>query len=177
MRRGYKPESSLYQMVVELAGARTLPQAPPGYLLRNLRPDDEEAFIQVVNEAYGGERLQPGVLARWEAEVPPFSAEWVRVAEHDGELVAAVVVRPDWKFNRYYHAKRGYLGPAATLPSHRGKGLAKALTSRALDLFKGQGFESASLYTWSGNAPALKVVKSLGFRVSYEWRILEKRLL
>jgi hypothetical protein len=36
--------------------------------------------------------------------------------------------------------------------------------------------ESAYLYTWSGNAPTLKVARSLSFRVSYEWNILEKRL-
>jgi ribosomal protein S18 acetylase RimI-like enzyme len=172
--RGYKPESSLYQMIVELTGVWPSPQLPSGYLLRSLRSDEEEAFIRVVNEAYEGERLRPGVLAQWEAEAPPFSAEWVQVAEYEGELVAAVVARPDWEFNRYYHAKRGYLGPAATLPSHKGKGLAKALTARALDFLQKQGMESVCLYTWSGNAPAQRVARSLGFRLRHEWKILTK---
>jgi len=173
---GYEPESSLYQMIIELSKPWATPQVP-GYRLRSLRPDEEELLIKVVNEAYEGERLRPGVLTRWSAEAPPFSPEWVQVAEHEheGELVAAVVARPDREFNEHFHAKRGYLGPAATLPEHRGKGLNKALTVRALDFLRERGFEVASLYTWSGNSPALKVLKSLGFQISHEWAILRKQ--
>ena len=174
--QGYKPESNLYQMAVELAQLSLSLQVPSGYSLRSLRPGEEEPFIRVVNEAYEGERLRPGVLARWSSEAPPFSAEWVQVAEYKGELVAAVVARPDWEFNRYYHVKRGYLGPAATLPAHKGKGLAKVLTARALWFLKERGMESACLYTWSRNAPALKVARSLGFCIIHEWKILSKRV-
>jgi len=172
---GYKPESSLYQMIIELSGHWTSPQVPSGYLLRSLRPDEEEALIRVVNTAYQGERLRPGVLERWQEEDPAFKPEWVQVAEHQGRLVAAVVARTDREFNLHYKAKRGYMGPAATLPEHRGRGLNKALTVRALDLLREQGLERACLYTWSGNAAALRVLRSLGFQVGHEWKILEKR--
>jgi len=173
--RGYEPEGSLYQMMIELDRPKPMPSVPSGYLLRSLRPDEEEALIRVVNTAYQGERLRPGVLKRWQEEDPAFKPEWIQVAEHQGRLVAAVVARTDREFNLHYKAKRGYMGPAATLPEHRGRGLNKALTVRALDLLREQGLERACLYTWSGNAAALRVLRSLGFQVGHEWKILEKR--
>jgi len=174
--RGYEPEGSLYQMMIELDRPRPIPPVPEGYLLRSLRPDEEEALIRVVNTAYGGERLRPGALARWQAEDPAFSPEWVQVAEHEGRLVAAVVARTDREFNLHYGAKRAHLGPAATLPEHRGKGLNKALTVQALELLRAQGLERACLYTWSGNQVALKVLRGLGFQVSHSWQLLTKHI-
>jgi ribosomal protein S18 acetylase RimI-like enzyme len=173
--RGYKPDGSLYQMVAELDQPRLVP-VPQGYLLRSLKSNEEEELIEVVNTAYEGERLRPGALARWHSEDPAFSAAWVQVAEFEGKLVAAVVARSDHDFNQHYHAKRGYLGPAATLPAHQGKGLGKALTAQAMNFLREHGLERASLYTWSGNVAALKVLKSLGFRVSHEWQILTKSI-
>lgn len=174
--KGYQPESSFYQMIAELDKPRPIPLLSEGYSLRNLRPDEEEAFVQLVNIAYEGERLQRGALMRWKTEDPAFSAEWVQVAEHEGQLVSAVVARPDREFNKHYHAKRGYLGPAATLPAHQGKGLAKALTAKAMNFLRERGLEQVSLYTWEGNHGALRVTQSLGFRISRQWKILTKSI-
>lgn len=172
--RGYQPESGFYQMVAELDRTRPLPPVPKGYLLRSLKSREEEALIRLVNAAYQGERLRSGVLARWKAEDPSFNEEWVQVAEYEGELVAAVVARTDREFNEHYHANRGYLGPAATLPVHQGKGLGKALTARAMDLLRERGIQAVCLYTWEGNAAALRVTKDLGFRIGHQWKILVK---
>ncbi len=172
--QGYQSESSFYQLIAELNEPQLIPPLPEGYFLRSLRPDEEEAFVQLVNTAYEGERLQRGALTRWQTEDPAFSAEWVHVAEYEGRLVAAVVARTDREYNLYYHAKRGYLGPAATLPEHQGKGLAKALTVRAMNFFRERGLEQVSLYTWEGNPAALRVTHSLGFRISHQWKILTK---
>lgn len=173
---GYKPEGSLYQMFIELDRPWLKATAPPGYCLRSLQPDEEDALIRVVNAAYEGERLHPGALARWEQESPGFGPEWVQVAECAGELVAAVVSRPDTAFNEHYGANRAYLGPAATLPAHRGKGLCKALTVQALAFLWERGLKAASLYTWSGNTPVLCLLKGLGFQEGREWRLLTKAI-
>jgi ribosomal protein S18 acetylase RimI-like enzyme len=175
--RGYEPEGSLYQVVAELGPSLPSPSVPLSYVLRSLRPDEEEAFIRVVNTSYEGERLRTGVLAEWKEEHPAFSAEWVQVAEYDGRLIAVVVARTDRGFNRHYQARRGYLGPAATLPDHRGKDLGKALTIQAMGFLRRKGLTAVCLYTWSGNAPALGVARALGFRVGYEWRILTKAVV
>lgn len=174
--RGYQIESSLYQLV------RGLDQPPPpphlleGYIVRSLRPDEEEALIEMANAAYNSERLRPGVLAKWTGQDPDFRIRWVQVAEYEGQLVAMVRGCSDREYNEHYNARRGYLGPAATLPAHRGKGLSKALTVRAMNTLREHGMQTVCLYTWKGNPAALELTGDLGFRLGHEWKILRKTL-
>jgi len=174
--RGYRTESSLYQMIADLERQRRPERLPAGCIIGSLKADEEEALIQLANTAYAGERLRPGVLAQWQAEDPDFSTDWVQVARCDGQLVGTVVARSDREYNEYYHADRGYLGPAATLPSYRGKGLGEALTARAMNFLRERGMRAACLHTWEQNQPAVRLTTNLGFRVVHEWRILTKRV-
>jgi len=174
--RGYEPEGSLYQMLAALERSLPLLPLPNGYMIRSLRPDEEEGLIRLANTAYDGERLRPGILARWSAEDPIFGVDLVHVAEYGGELVALVAGRSDRDYNEYYHAHRGYLGPAATLPAHRGRALGKVLTARAMRSLRERGMQTVCLHTWEGNHPAVKLTKDLGFRVGHEHRILHKTL-
>ena len=174
LERGYRPESSLYEMTADLDRRRRRRRLPAGYIVGSLKMDEEEAFIQLVNTAYAGERLRPGVLAQWQAEDRNFGTDWVQVARCVGQLVATVVARSDREYNEYFHASRGYLGPAATLPSYRGKGLSQALTARAMNFLRERGMRTVCLHTWELNQPALKLTRNLGFRVAHEWRILGK---
>jgi len=174
--RGYEPESSLYQMLADLERSLPLPPPPDGYVIRSLRPDEEEALIRLANTAYEGERLRPGILARWSAEDPIFGVDLVHVAEYGGELVALVAGRSDRDYNQYYHARRGYLGPAATLSAHRGRGLSKVLTAQAMHSLRERAMRTVCLHTWEGNRPAVKLTEDLGFRVGHAYRILHKTL-
>jgi len=174
--RGYATDSTSYHMITTLNEPHPLPPVPEGYLIRSLRPDEEEQLIRLANDAYHLERLRPGILARWTAEDSVFSMHCVKVAEYEGELVAAVVARSDREYNKHYHANRGYLGPAATLPSHRGKGLSKALTARAMNVLHELGMQTVCLHTWQTNRPALEVTGDLGFRPEHEWKVLRKTL-
>ena len=174
--RGYGNEARFYQLVAPLDRLLRLPQAPKGYLIRSLRVDEEKAFISLVNTAYDDERLDLGTLATWKAEEPDFNVDWVQIAEFRGELVAAVAAHTDRAFNEHYHACRAYLGPAATLPVHRGKGLTKGLTARAMQFLSDRGMQTARLHTWEGNPPALAVATHLGFHLDHEWKILHKTL-
>lgn len=174
--RGYGNERSFYQLVVWLNRSRPMPKVPAGYVIRRLKPDEEEELVWLVNAAYQAKRLSPGILARWKAEDSDFTADCVQIAEHKGQLAAAVAAHTDRAFNEHYHANRAYLGPAATLPSHRGQGLIKALTGRALNLLYKRGMQAVRLHTWEGNPPALAVAKDLGFHLDHEWKILHKTL-
>lgn len=174
--RGYRPHSSLYQMIVDLDQPAPCIQLPEDYTIRSLRPDEEERLIRLANAAYKSDRLQPGVLAKWQARDPDFRTDWVHVAEHEGELVAMVRGCSDRLYNEHFGARRGYLGPAATLRDHRGKGLSKVLTARAMASLRQHGMHAACLYTWSGNPPAVELTKHLGFRLGHEWKILGKNL-
>ncbi len=176
LSRGYEIDGGLYQLVAELKELRPLPPVPEGYLLRALKPDEEAALIEVVNTAYQGERLRPGVLDKWKSEDPGFSVAWVQVAEYEGQIVAAVVARTDKEFNEHYQARRGYLGPSATLPAHAGKGLGKALSCQAMNFLFKQGMKAASLFTLEDNAAALSIAKSQGFQISHHWKFLHKTL-
>ena len=172
--RGYRIQSSLYQMVADLDNPLPALRLVEGYTVRSLKPDEEDRIIKLANEAYSNERLRPGVLAKWQANDPDFRVDWIQVAEYEGELVAMVRGSSDREYNEHYGERRGYLGPAATLPSHRGKGLSKALTARAMDILRQHGMHSACLYTWEGNPAAVELTKHLGFRLGHEWKILGK---
>jgi len=176
LERGYRSDSSLYQMTTDLDHRRRRRRLPVGCTIGSLRTDEEEAFIQVANTAYTAERLRPGILAQWQAQDPDFSTDWVHVARCDGQLVATVVGRSDREYNEYFHANRGYLGPAATLPSYQGKGLSQALTARAMSFLRERGNRTVCLSTWGGNQPAVRLTTNLGFRVAHEWKILSKKI-
>jgi len=176
LERGYRSDSSLYQMTTDLDHRRRRRRLPAGCTIGSLRTDEEEAFIQVANTAYTAARLRPGILAQWQAQDPDFSTDWVQVARCDGQLVASVVARSDREYNEYFHANRGYLGPAATLPSYQGKGLSQALTARAMSFLRERGIRTVCLYTWGGNQPAVRLTTNLGFRVAHEWKILSKKI-
>ena len=174
--RGYRPQSSLYQMVVDLDQPVPSIRLHEGYTIRSLKPDEEERLIKLANAAYKSERLQPGVLTKWQVNDPDFRIDWIQVAQYEGELVAMVRGSSDREYNEHYNARRGYLGPAATLPDHRGRGLSKALTARAMDFVRQHGMHTACLYTWEGNPAAVELTKHLGFRLGHEWKILGKKL-
>ncbi len=174
--RGYRPQSSLYQMIVDLDQPVPSIRLPEHYTVRSLRPDEEERLIKLANAAYKSERLRPGVLAKWQANDPDFRIDWIQVAEYKGELVAMVKGSSDREYNEHHNARRGYLGPAATLPDHRGRGLSKALTAWAMTVLRQHGMNTACLYTWEGNPAAVELTKHLGFRLGHEWKILGKKL-
>jgi len=173
---GYKPEGGLYHMVARLNGLKPLPNVPENIILRSLRPEEEKEFVDAVNVGYGGERLKLGVIQKWKSENPPFSEEWIHIAEVDKKIVSAVVSRLDVEYNKFFSGKRGYLGPAATLPEYRGKNLASALTRRAMNFLFEKGMNSVALYTSEQNIPSVTLLQKLSFRVGHHWKFMRKSL-
>ncbi|MGC8895676.1 MAG: GNAT family N-acetyltransferase [Candidatus Bathyarchaeia archaeon] len=176
VERGYKAEGGLYHMIARLEGLKPLPKIPEGTILRSLKPDEEEKFVETVNAGFGHERVTMGSIARWKSEFPPFNEEWIHVAEFDNKIVSVVVSRLDAEYNKFFNGKRGYLGPAATLPEHRGKNLASALTCRAMNFLHEKGMDSVALYTSEGNIPSITLLQRLGFKVGHHWTFMHKKL-
>jgi ribosomal protein S18 acetylase RimI-like enzyme len=174
LRRGYSPDGGLIYMVAKLAGLNVVPKIPDGALLRSLKPEEENDFVQLVNAGFGRERVKVSDVQRWKAESPPFDEEWIHVAEIDGKLVSVVVGKPDTGYNRFFNAKRGYLGPAATLPEHRGKNLASALTVRAMNSMFSYGMDSVCLFTAEMNSASRKLLGKIGFQVGHDWKFMTK---
>lgn len=176
VERGYRVEGGLYHMVVKLDGLKPIPKVPEGIILRSLKPEEEKAFVEAVNTGFGWERISMGAIQRWKDEHPPFSEEWIHVADDGGKIVSVVVSRPDTEYNEYYGGKRGYMGPAATIPQYRGKGLVSALTCRAMNFLYTRGYDSVALYTAEQNIPSVTLLRKLGFQVAHNWKFLRKNI-
>jgi ribosomal protein S18 acetylase RimI-like enzyme len=174
--RGYGAEGGLYHMVARLDGVKPLPKIPDAAVIRSLRPDEEKQLVETVNLAYGWERLKEGAIARWKTQNPPFNEDWIHVAEIGGKIVSAVVSRPDTEYNEFFKARRGYLGPAATLPEFRGKNLASALTRRAMNFLYERGMDAVALHTFERNIPSLTLLKRLGFEIRHHRKIVRKKV-
>ncbi|MBX5328650.1 MAG: GNAT family N-acetyltransferase [Candidatus Bathyarchaeota archaeon] len=176
IERGYKPEGGLYHMIAKLDGKKPLPEVPEGIILRTLKPAEEKAFVEAVNAGFGWERIQQGTIERWKKEHKVFNEEWIQIAEYNNQIVSVVVAKPDTEYNNFFGAKRGYLGPAATLPEHRGKNLASALTRKAMNFLFEKEFDSVALYTAEQNLPSVTLLQKLGFQIEHHWKFMKKTL-
>ena len=174
VQRGYCPNGGLHYMLATLAGLKTHPKIPESILLRSLKPEEENEFVQLVNTGFESERVRLGDIQKWKTENPPFDEEWIHVAESNGKLVSVVVAKPDVGYNRFFNAKRGYLGPAATLHDYRGRNLASALTVTAMNSLFEQGMDSVCLFTLENNVPSVKLLRRIGFEIGHSWKFMEK---
>lgn len=129
-----------------------------------------------MNAGFGWERLKMGIIQEWKDDCPPFTEEWVHVAESINKLVSVVASRPDANYNKNFKGKRGYLGPAATLPEFRGKKLASILTLRAMNLLFEKGLDCVALYTAEQNVASTTLLKKLGFEIGHHWKFMRKNL-
>jgi ribosomal protein S18 acetylase RimI-like enzyme len=171
---GYRAEGGLYHMIAGLYGVKPLPEAPEGIIVRSLRSDEEKVLVEAVNAGFGWERLKMGIIQEWKNDCPPFTEEWVHVAESNNKLVSVVASRPDSNYNKNFEGKRGYLGPAATLPEFRGKKLASTLTLRAMNLLFEKGLNSVVLYTAEQNVASTTLLRKLGFEIGHHWKFMRK---
>jgi ribosomal protein S18 acetylase RimI-like enzyme len=176
INRGYELEPGYQRMSAKLDGFRPIPEVAQGIKLRSLRSDEEEKLVALVNTGFGWQRIELGDLQAWKSQDPPFSEDWVQVAEVDERIVSTVVAKPDTDYDRYLHLKRGYLGPAATLPDFRNKHLASALTARAMNFLFERGMDSVRLGTSEQNVSSIALLRSLGFHVDIVRKILRKKL-
>jgi ribosomal protein S18 acetylase RimI-like enzyme len=176
INRGYALHPGFQRMSATLDGLKPIPELAEGAKLRSLRPDEEEKLVTAINAGFGWQRLELGVLETWKSEDPPFSEEWVQVAEIGQRIVSAVVAKPDTDYVEYLHLKRGHLGPAATLPEFRNKHLASALTARAMNFLFEKGMDSVRLGTSEQNVSSIALLRSLGFQVDIVRTILRKDL-
>jgi ribosomal protein S18 acetylase RimI-like enzyme len=174
--RGYKPEGGLCHMVARLNGLKPIPKVPEGVIIRSLNQDEEKQFVEAVNAGFGWERVKIDVIQRWKLELPSFSEKWIHVAEIHNKIVSVVVAKPDTKYNQFFCGKRGYLGPAATLPEYRGKNLASALTVNAMNFLYEKDMDSVALYTSEQNIPSITLLQKLDFKVAHHWKFMRKSL-
>jgi len=173
---GYTLENGEYQMVAELDGVKPVPPVPGGVHFRSLKLGEEKELVEVMNASFGCERLKIGCITKWKSESPPFNEDWVQVAEVEDKIVSAVVAKPDTDYNESFKGRRGYLGPAATLPEYRGKNIASALTRRTMNFLFEKRMDSVALYTGENNVASVTLLTKLGFEVGHHWKFMRKVL-
>jgi ribosomal protein S18 acetylase RimI-like enzyme len=175
--RGYRLEGGLYQMIAELGHIRPLPAVPEGVTIRSSRPEEEEKVVETVNSVFGWERLKQGFIERGKVESPPFDEEWVHLAVLGDRILSVVVAWPAVKYNELFGGRRGYLGPAATVPEFRSKKLASALTVRAMNFLFEKGMDTAVLHTSELNVPSVTLLRNIGFEVGHHVKFLRKNFM
>ena len=175
--RGYKPEGGLYQMMARLEHVRPLPSVPEGVAIRSSRSEEEKKVVETVNSVFGWERLKQGFIERGKVESPPFDEEWVHLAVLGDRILSVVVAWPAAKYNEFFGGRRGYLGPAATVPEFRSKKLASALTVRAMNFLFEKGMDTAVLHTSELNVPSVTLLTNIGFEVGHHVKFLRKNFM
>ena len=175
INRGYLLRPGFQRMSAKLDGSLSVPWVKENIELRSLRMNEEELLIEAVNKGFGWKRLERGDLETWKSEDPPFTEEWVQVAEAEERIVSVVVAKPDTDSRKYLHLDRGYLGPAATLPEFRNMHVASALTARAMNFLFQHELDSVRLGTSEENVSSIALLQNLGFRVENVRKILRKQ--
>jgi ribosomal protein S18 acetylase RimI-like enzyme len=174
--RGYIISPGWLQMLAKLDTLKSIPKITEEARLRSLKPEEEDELIAVMNAGFGWQRLKHGAIESWKSEDPPFTEDWVQVAEIKSRIVSAVVAKPDTDYNNYFHEKRGHLGPAATLREFRNKHLASALTTQAMNTLFEQGMNSVRLGTSELNVASRTLLQGLGFEINATTKVLRKKL-
>jgi ribosomal protein S18 acetylase RimI-like enzyme len=178
-KRGYVIESGYCHFVASLD---QLPPPPTveadvkGFRERSMTDSEEDEIINVVNAAYGHERLTKQHFERWRKQDPLFSNEWVLLGVLEDKIVSVVCSRQDIGYNQTHGKRRGYLGPAGTLPEFRSRGLNKALNWHAMKFLRDKGMSEVSLYTAETNEQVHRLAKDLGYQQRYVWKRLKKTL-
>ena len=174
--RGYTLSPGWLRMSTRLDGLKKISKVDGSFKLRSLRIGEEEKLVKAMNVGFGWKRLECGVLEEWKSMDPPFSEDWVQVAEINEKIVSAVVARPDTEYLKHLNLKRGYLGPATTLPEFRNKGVASALTIQAMNLLYTKEMDSVRLGASELNISSFNLLTGLGFHVDLVRKILRKKL-
>ena len=176
INRGYDLNPGWLRMSAKLDHSKPVPKTAEEFNLRSLTVGEEAKLVEAINTGFGWRRLELGAVENWKSEDPPFSEDWVQVAETREKIASAVVARPDTDYNKYLHLKQGYLGPATTLPEFRNKHIASALTVQAMNLLLEKGMNSARLGTSEQNISSITLLRTLGFQVDNVRKIMRKKL-
>lgn len=171
-RRGFKLDSSYWQLRLDNIGKAGVPSWPPGISYRTIRETeaDLQRWAELVREAFQEPASAEMVRAQLsEPGASPlgyfFAIDWgtglevgtsrARVDSHGGDPV-------------------GYVGTVGVTPEYRGRGIAGALIRQTLAYLVQQGLDSATLYVENRNQAARRLYDRMGwypvYRTDNYWR-------
>jgi ribosomal protein S18 acetylase RimI-like enzyme len=123
-------------------------------MIRPFHEDDTEAVVALWEES--------GLTRPWNdprkdiARKLGVQREWFLVVEDEGQVVASVMAG--------YDGHRGWVNYLAVTPSHRGRGLARALMAEVERLLGNAGCPKVNLQVRTTNEAALGFYERLGYK-------------
>jgi ribosomal protein S18 acetylase RimI-like enzyme len=177
---GYSPVRYSYSMVRPLTEPVTITPMPDGLEVRKVQPDqyrqvweaDQEAFRDHWGYIEGTERD----YQRWLKD-PLNDPDLWRVAWDGDQVVGMVLNFLNEEENEEYDRLRGWTENISVRKAWRRRGLARALLTRSLQMFKDMGMDHAALGVDTQNPNgALDLYQSVGFRMEKKWTVYWKEL-
>lgn len=172
---GFVAERWELVMFADLGEPRSSLPLPAGYTVHTWVgvADDElrQAHNAAFAEHYGFTPWSAELWQQWVSGARSHRPELSLLSRDRTGAVAAYVHTQEFDaVEQATGVRDAYVGKVGTLPAHRGRGLAGALLSQALDRYGDAGFERASLDVDSENPTgALGVYERAGFRVDRRW--------
>lgn len=168
IREGYTPVRYGFHMVRPLSEPIEVRPLPEGLEVRLVPPEHYRTVWNAAQEAFrdhwGNVEPPEEEYQKWLKD-PAFDPKLWQVA-WDGDQVAGNVLNfVNEQENREYNRKRGYTEGISVRRPWRRRGLARALLTRSLQMFKDMGMDEAALGVDSQNlSGALNLYESVGFR-------------
>ncbi|MEV4281340.1 GNAT family N-acetyltransferase [Actinoplanes xinjiangensis] len=162
---GFEPSREMRFSALDLSGFGDRPfvPAPPGIQVVRLREVAEdklyEADVAAATDEPGDAPPQPTPYPLWRYEIwdePGLDRDASTAALADGEIVSFSLVLRD--------GDRIWSDMTATVPEHRGRGLARLVKTAALRRAAASGVRTAYTSNDEENAPMLAVNDRLGYR-------------
>jgi mycothiol synthase len=178
---GFGPVRWEYEMVRPLDEDLPVHPIPEGFDVRPVRELEIERIWSAAAEAFAdhwGETdwFTPATLAEWQ-ESPRFLPELWQVAWHGDEVAGMVLNEMSEEENKEYDRKRGYTETISVRQPWRGRGLAKALISRSLQMWQDKGMLEACHGVDAENEQgALQLYESLGYKANRTFTTYRKPL-
>ena len=166
---GYEAARWFFEMVRPTLGEIQLTPMPDGLELRPVTPAQHPAVWRANREAFrdhwGGSDESPEAMDRLLADPDTDPSLWV--IAWDGDEVAGGIWNDIYpEENADLGIRRGWLGSVFTRRPWRGRGLARGLIGRSLELLRERGMTSAALGVDADNPTgALGLYEAAGFTV------------
>jgi GNAT superfamily N-acetyltransferase len=142
-------------------------------VIRPARPDDVPAVLALVRELATYERAASSVVATeallTEALFGPAPAAFCHVAEVDGDVAGFAL----WflNFSTWLGRHGIWLEDLYVRPSHRGRGLGRALLETLTTIAAERGYGRVEWWVLDWNEPAQAFYRSLGAEPQDDWTV------
>ena len=141
------------------------------FTLRDARSEEAPAIASVIKAAYAeyephytseGWKRYHGLLGNVE---PHFDRAQVIVADRNGDIAGCVIFYPDGSLSGQGEWPAGWAGVLrlAVHPSHRGHGIARALTQECIRRCHDAGIETLALHATSWMSTSRAMYERIGF--------------